>query len=232
MRRPLCRLLLTILVAGPIVLAAAVLPAEEAGIQLETERDQVLYALGAMLGQQLRGFELSKGEFETLNQGLRDAALERALQVDPMAMQEQLNAFQQERMAAGLAEERGAADAFVREAAKQKGAVQTESGLVFQEVAAGSGAAPETTSVVKVHYHGTLRDGTVFDSTTATGTPATFPLDRVIQCWQEGLLRMKVGGKSRLVCPSKIAYGDRGFPPVIPAGAALEFEVELVDIVR
>jgi FKBP-type peptidyl-prolyl cis-trans isomerase FkpA/FKBP-type peptidyl-prolyl cis-trans isomerase FklB len=85
---------------------------------------------------------------------------------------------------------------------------------------------------VKVHYHGTLRDGTVFDSTRATGTPATFPLDRVIQCWQEGVMRMKVGGKSRLVCPSGIAYGDRGFPPVIPAGAALEFEVELVDIVR
>jgi len=85
---------------------------------------------------------------------------------------------------------------------------------------------------VKVHYHGTLRDGTVFDSTVATGTPATFPLDRVIPCWQEGIVRMKVGGKSQLVCPPQIAYGDHGFPPTIPGGAALEFEVELVDVVR
>jgi FKBP-type peptidyl-prolyl cis-trans isomerase FkpA len=85
---------------------------------------------------------------------------------------------------------------------------------------------------VKVHYHGTLRDGMVFDSTIATGTPATFPLDRVIPCWQEGIVRMKVGGKSQLVCPPQIAYGDQGFPPAIPGGAALEFEVELVDVVR
>jgi FKBP-type peptidyl-prolyl cis-trans isomerase FkpA/FKBP-type peptidyl-prolyl cis-trans isomerase FklB len=84
--------------------------------------------------------------------------------------------------------------------------------------------------VVKVHYHGTLRDGMVFDSTIPMGVPSTFRLDRVIPCWQEGLQRMKVGGRSRLVCPAPIAYGEGGSPPMIPPGAALAFEVELVEI--
>jgi FKBP-type peptidyl-prolyl cis-trans isomerase FkpA/FKBP-type peptidyl-prolyl cis-trans isomerase FklB len=84
---------------------------------------------------------------------------------------------------------------------------------------------------VKVHYHGTLRDGSVFDSSRERGVPAQFPLDRVIPCWTEGLQRMKVGGRSKLVCPASIAYGDRGAPPRIAPGAALAFEVELLDVI-
>jgi FKBP-type peptidyl-prolyl cis-trans isomerase FkpA len=82
-----------------------------------------------------------------------------------------------------------------------------------------------------VHYHGTLRNGTVFDSSVDRDTPATFPLDRVIPCWTEGVAMMKVGGKAKLVCPSDIAYGDAGRPPSIPGGAALVFDVELLEIV-
>jgi FKBP-type peptidyl-prolyl cis-trans isomerase FkpA/FKBP-type peptidyl-prolyl cis-trans isomerase FklB len=85
---------------------------------------------------------------------------------------------------------------------------------------------------VKVHYHGTLIDGTVFDSSVQRGQPATFPLNGVIPCWTEGVQRMKVGEKSRLVCPSQIAYGDRGAPPKIKPGATLVFEVELLEIVK
>lgn len=222
--------------AAPIVAAASLLsgpiPAEESAASPATDRERVLYALGAALGQQLKQFSLSEEEFETMSRGLRDAALDRELQVDLMAMEEDVRAFHQERVAGLVAAERAAAMAFVQQAAAQEGAVQTASGLVFRELVAGTGASPEPTSVVKVHYHGTLRDGTVFDSTVVTGTPATFPLDRVIQCWQEGLVRMKVGGKSQLVCPPEIGYGDNGFPPAIPGGAALSFEVELVDIVR
>ena len=83
---------------------------------------------------------------------------------------------------------------------------------------------------VTVHYHGTLRDGTVFDSSVDRGEPTTFALNRVIQCWTEGLQRMKVGGKATLVCPAPIAYGDRGAGSLIKPGAALKFEVELLAI--
>jgi FKBP-type peptidyl-prolyl cis-trans isomerase FkpA len=232
MTRSVRRTRLAVPIVAVALLLSAPIPAEESAAPPATDRERVLYALGAALGQQLKQFSLSEDEYENLSRGLRDAALNRELQVDLMAMEEDVRAFHQERVAGLIAKERAAAAAFVEEAAHQKGAVQTASGLVFRDLVAGTGASPEPTSVVKVHYHGTLRDGTVFDSTVVTGTPATFPLDRVIPCWQEGLVRMKVGGKSQLVCPPEIAYGDNGFPPAIPGGAALSFEVELVDVVR
>ena len=86
----------------------------------------------------------------------------------------------------------------------------------------GKGPHPKATDVVRVNYHGTLTDGNVFDSSVERGEPAEFPLNRVIPCWTEGLQKMKVGGKSQLVCPSNIAYGDRGSPPDIPGGATLD----------
>jgi len=104
--------------------------------------------------------------------------------------------------------------------------------MVYTPIKAGQGASPQATDTVKVHYHGTLTDSTVFDSSVQRGEPATFPLDRVIPCWTEGVQRMKIGGKSRLVCPADVAYGDRGRPPQIPPGATLVFEVELLDIVK
>src|SRR5204862_253249 len=111
------------------------------------------------------------------------------------------------------------------------GAKKTDSGLVYTELKAGRGDAPKTTDTVKVHYTGTLTDGTVFDSSVQRGEPATFPLNGVIKCWTEGLQMMKVGGKAKLVCPSDIAYGDQGRPPQIGPGAPLVFEAELVEVV-
>jgi FKBP-type peptidyl-prolyl cis-trans isomerase FkpA len=108
--------------------------------------------------------------------------------------------------------------------------VTTDSGLQFTELRAGSGPSPGPSDVVVVHYHGTFPDGSVFDSSIERGSPATFPLNRVIPCWTEGLQRMKVGGKARLVCPPQIAYGARGAPPRIPPNATLNFEVELLEI--
>ena len=115
-------------------------------------------------------------------------------------------------------------------AAAEPGAVRTGSGLVYRELKVGTGASPKVTDTVKVHYRGTLVDGTEFDSSYKRNEPAPFPLNQVIPCWTEGVQRMKVGGKSQLVCPSNIAYGDRGSPPVIPPGATLIFEVELLRI--
>lgn len=115
--------------------------------------------------------------------------------------------------------------------AKEPGAVVTPSGLVYRSLQDGQGATPAATDVVKVHYRGTLPDGREFDSSYKSGKPASFPLDRVIKCWTEGVQRMKVGGKAKLTCPSTIAYGERGAGNgLIPPNATLFFEVELIDI--
>ncbi len=126
----------------------------------------------------------------------------------------------------------GAGDpkAYLDKAAAQPGAIKTDSGLVYSELRAGSGAPPKASDTVTVHYRGTLVDGTEFDSSYKRNEPAQFPLNQVIPCWTEGVQKMKVGGKSELVCPASIAYGDRGSPPVIPGGATLIFEVELLRI--
>jgi FKBP-type peptidyl-prolyl cis-trans isomerase FkpA len=116
------------------------------------------------------------------------------------------------------------------DAAREPGAVVTTSGLVYRSLQEGTGASPVAADTVKVHYKGTLPDGTEFDSSYKRGTPAEFPLSRVIKCWTEGVQRMKVGGKAKLTCPPGIAYGERGAGGVIPPNATLQFEVELISI--
>ena len=119
----------------------------------------------------------------------------------------------------------------VDQAAAEKGAVKTASGMVYRSLKDGTGASPKETDVVRVHYRGTLPDGKEFDSSIARGQPAEFPLNRVIKCWTEGVQKMKVGGKSRLTCPPSLAYGERGTPGgPIPPNATLIFEVELLGI--
>ena len=102
--------------------------------------------------------------------------------------------------------------------------------MVIRTTKPGTGATPTAADQVKVHYHGTLTDGTVFDSSIKRNEPATFPLGGVIKCWTEGLQHMKVGEKATLTCPSDLAYGDNGRPPTIPGGATLIFDVELLEI--
>ena len=115
-------------------------------------------------------------------------------------------------------------------AAKEPGATVTASGLVYRSLKDGAGPGPAATDTVKVHYRGTFPDGKEFDSSYARGTPAEFPLNRVIKCWTEGVQLMKVGGKSKLTCPAAIAYGEKGAGAVIPPNATLQFEVELLGI--
>jgi FKBP-type peptidyl-prolyl cis-trans isomerase FkpA len=119
---------------------------------------------------------------------------------------------------------------FLEKAAKEKGAVKTASGLVYRSLAEGNGPKPSATSTVKVNYKGTLVDGKVFDASERHGGPATFPLNRVIKCWTEGVQMMKVGGKAQLVCPPSIAYGAAGAGGAIPPNSTLVFEVELLAI--
>ena len=121
-------------------------------------------------------------------------------------------------------------DAVLAAAAKEPGATQTASGLVYRVLKDGTGASPKATDLVKVHYRGTFPDGREFDSSYKRNEPTEFPLNQVIPCWTEGVQRMKVGGKAKLTCPSSIAYGARGAGNVIPPNATLLFEVELLAI--
>jgi FKBP-type peptidyl-prolyl cis-trans isomerase FkpA len=121
-------------------------------------------------------------------------------------------------------------DAVLAAAAKEPGATQTASGLVYRVLKDGTGASPKATDLVKVHYRGTFPDGREFDRSYKRNEPTEFPLNQVIPCWTEGVQRMKVGGKAKLTCPSSIAYGARGAGNVIPPNATLLFEVELLAI--
>ncbi len=119
----------------------------------------------------------------------------------------------------------------LKSAAAEKGAVVTDSGLVFRPLLEGKGASPAATDTVRVHYRGTFPDGREFDSSYKRGQPASFPLNRVIKCWTEGLQRMKVGSKAKLTCPAAIAYGERGAGGgEIPPNSVLQFEVELLGV--
>ena len=194
-----------------------------------TDEQKTLYALGLAINQSLGNFTLSEPEFELVKSGITDGFFKRP-KVDLQTFGLKISELQQARASVVAEAEKKVGAAFLAKAAAESGAKKTESGAILTTIKEGKGATPKATDTVKVHYHGTLIDGTVFDSSVQRGQPASFPLNGVIKCWTEGVQTMKVGGKSKLICPSDIAYGDRGSPPKIKPGATLIFEVELLDI--
>ena len=196
----------------------------------ETEDQKTLYALGADLAKKLSVFNLSTDEYEFVKQGMTDAAAGKNLTAEPEAYTQNINQLFQTRMQVAAQKQKELAKPYLENAAKEKNAQKTASGLIYQQIKAGTGAQPKTSDIVKVHYTGTFIDGKEFDSSVKRGEPAEFPLGQVIPCWTEGVEKMKVGGKAKLVCPSDIAYGDQGRPPIIPGGSTLVFEVELLDV--
>ena len=205
--------------------------APSSGVKLDTEDQKTVYALGLLLAASVEQYNFSPDELELFKSGVTDGVLKRTPQVELKEYQPKFQAWGQLRAAQIAEAEKKASEDLLQKMAKQKGAVKTDSGLVFIPEKAGAGDSPQATDTVKVHYQGTLRDGTVFDSSMQRGTPATFPLNRVIPCWTEGLQKMKVGGKAKFVCPSSIAYGDVGKLKIKP-GATLTFDVELIEIVK
>ncbi len=198
---------------------------------LESEEAKTLYALGLVLARNAGQFSLSPEEIEVLVSGFSDGVHGRAPRVEVETYGPKIDALAGARREKAAAAETVASTSFVDAAAGEAGAVRTQSGLVYRETQAGAAARPKATDTVKVHYEGRLRDGSVFDSSRERGTPAEFPLNRVIPCWSEALQLMGVGGQASIVCPAAIAYGSRGAGSKIPPGAALRFDVELLEIV-
>jgi FKBP-type peptidyl-prolyl cis-trans isomerase FkpA len=194
-----------------------------------TEDEKTLYTLGLMLGRSLPPWSLTPAEFEIVTRGLSDMAGGRTPLVDLNAYMPKVQQMSKARAAARAEGEKTKSEPFIAAAGKEPGAVTSPTGLVFRSLQEGTGATPTPTDLVKVHYTGSLIDGKVFDSSVQRGEPAEFPLNGIIPCWTEGLQKMKVGGKAKLVCPSSIAYGDQGRPGHIPPGATLVFDVELLD---
>lgn len=214
-----------------ILLVAACNSKGPGDAKIESEEDKTFYAMGFMLGANLQRLNLNDQEMSALYKGIKDSAKNEKSIVDMQIYQPKIQEMFKTRMESVSKNKKSEGEKFLADYLKKNPeAKKTESGLVIHTLTAGTGEMPRETDTVEVHYHGTLTDGTVFDSSVDRGQKITFPLNRVIKGWTEGLQLVKTGGKVRLVIPSELAYGDNGAPPKIPGGATLVFEVELFDI--
>ncbi|MGN0920563.1 MAG: FKBP-type peptidyl-prolyl cis-trans isomerase [Cellvibrio sp.] len=195
---------------------------------------RVSYGIGRQMGQQLASNPFDGMNPNAVAQGILDALSNTANPFTDEQMQEafaEINRRMQEKQAAEAQVLAKAGEDFLAENAKKEGVITTASGLQYEVITQGTGAIPSATSRVKTHYHGTLIDGTVFDSSVDRGQPIDFPVNGVIAGWTEALQLMPVGSKYRLYIPYQLAYGERGAGAAIKPYAALIFDVELIDIV-
>ncbi len=202
--------------------------------KFSTVETQASYGIGLQMGEQLRSNPFEGLDIAAVQAGLEDSFNKQASQVDNDALREAFNQIHQ-RMEAAKAEQFAAVieegKAYLAENAKRDEVTVTESGLQYEVITQGEGAVPELTSTVRTHYHGTLLDGSVFDSSYDRGQPAEFPVNGVIKGWTEALQFMKVGTKLKLHVPADLAYGEQGAGGAIGPHATLVFDVELLDIV-
>jgi FKBP-type peptidyl-prolyl cis-trans isomerase len=202
---------------------------------MDTHLSDASYGIGFNMGKQLAGAPF-KLDIDKIVQGLRDANGGKPSAIPEAQVRAAMEKLQNDAAAGAEAKARDAGDVNVKagdayraENGKKKGVTTTASGLQIETLTAGTGESPKATDKVKVHYTGTLIDGTKFDSSVDRGEPITFPLNGVIKGWGEGLQLMKVGEKARLVIPPSLAYGAEGTGP-IPPNATLVFEVQLISI--
>ena len=200
----------------------------------KTVETQASYGIGFQMGQQLQSNPFEGLDLDSVAAGLKDAFTGQAPQVDNDTLR---NAFGEihQRMQAAKAEQHKAAiaegETFLADNAKRDGIQVTESGLQYEVIAAGDGEIPTASSTVRTHYHGTLIDGSVFDSSYDRGQPAEFPVGGVIKGWTEALQMMPVGSKWRLYIPHHLAYGEQGAGGAIAPYSTLVFDIELLDVI-
>lgn len=203
---------------------------------MKTQKEKMSYIIGFDVGKNMladfkqRGIEVDNA---LLLNGLKDALSEKESAISEEETQKATLEFQQmltEKQNEASTAARKAGEDFLAENAKKEGIKVTTSGLQYKIIAEGTGKSPQPTNTVVVHYRGKLIDGTVFDESYKRGEPATFPLNQVIKGWTEGLQLLKEGGKAELYIPAELGYGDRGAGQLIPPGAALIFEVELIKV--
>lgn len=212
-----------------LVTATSALGAEA---QPPTEEQKTLYAVGVSVARSLAVFDFTPEEFLLVKQGLIEAQTGKAQDFPLTSMNGKIQELAKSRRKASGDRQVGAGKQFLEQAAQEKGAVQSASGMVYIPLAEGKGSSPKATDVVKVNYRGTLVDGKEFDSSYKRNRPLEFKLDNVIKCWTEGVQMMKPGGKAKLVCPPQLAYGDTGAGEQILPGATLAFEVELLEVTQ
>ena len=196
----------------------------------KTEDQKTLYAIGLAMSRQVAALSLTPAEFDFVKQGFADGATDKKPLVELDAYNKKIQELVQARQKAQAEKLALVAKDVIEKAAKEKGAVKTESGMVYIPLKEGKGDSPAATDKVKVNYRGTLVDGKEFDSSYKRGQAAEFPLNGVIKCWSEGLQKMKPGGQAKLYCPPAIAYGEKGAGGVIPQNATLIFEVDLLEV--
>ena len=192
--------------------------------------DKISYALGLQVGQQLSGLGKVSFDYADLAAGIKDMVEKNQPQISFQEAQQVLGKFFSELEEKVAGEAKAAGEAFLAENAKREGVKVTESGLQYEVLEATIGQKPKATDKVRVHYEGTLIDGTVFDSSYKRGESITFGLNQVIKGWTEGLQLMSIGSKYKLYLPYQLAYGESGVGANIPPYAALIFTVELLGI--
>lgn len=200
--------------------------------QLDTLTQRLSYIVGENLAHQMKndGLELDAAVVALAVQDVMSDHASRLTDAEKRSTVEQVQQESEQRRAAALAKNKAEGEAYLAENAKKDGVTTTAGGLQYKQLVAGTGAKPTTSDRVKVHYHGTLTDGTVFDSSYERGEPIVFPVTGVIAGWVEGLQLMNVGSKFELTIPSNLAYGAHGSGPVIGPDATLVFAVELLAI--
>lgn len=194
--------------------------------ELKTEDEKTYYAMGHTMGKRIERTEPTASEIGAFVAGFQDAATNGKPKVQVSEYQMKIGAMFRKRMSKRVDQEKEKGKKFLDSFVANEGGTKTASGLAYKVTKAGSDKKPTAEDVVKVKYEGTLIDGTKFDANDA----ATFPLNRVIRGWTEGLQLVGVGGSIKLVIPSDLAYGDVGSPPKIPGGATLVFNVTLHEI--